>query len=69
MIGTHPDILTAIETGAADRADEILGTHIAEAGELLYRSWERSRAEEAALLLAAVAVDSAEDQPLSVPVE
>jgi len=69
VIGTHPDILTAIETGAADRAHEILGTHIAEAGEQLYRSWARSQAEDAALLLAAVAVDSAEEQPLPVPVE
>ena len=69
VIGTHPDILAAIETGQADRAHEILGTHIAEAGEQLYRSWERSRAEEAALAAATADIDSAELQPLPVPVE
>lgn len=42
VIGTHPDILTAIEAGDADRACDILGTHITEAGQHLLRSWARS---------------------------
>lgn len=47
VIGTHPDILAAIEAGEADRASAILATHIDEAGEQLYRSWARSQAEAA----------------------
>jgi hypothetical protein len=46
VIGTHPDILAALEAHDAERASTILDTHIAEAGDLLYRSW--AAAEEAA---------------------
>lgn len=49
VIGTHPNILAAIEAGEAEQAANILGLHITEAGELLYNSWVRARAEAAAL--------------------
>ena len=39
VIGTHPDILAALEAHDAERASIILDSHIAEAGDLLYRSW------------------------------
>lgn len=45
VIGTHPDILAAIEAGEAELAAEILGTHIAEAGAHLYDSWTTSQAD------------------------
>jgi len=45
VIGTHPDILAAIEVGDAERACAILGTHIVEAGEHLSRSWAVTRTE------------------------
>jgi DNA-binding GntR family transcriptional regulator len=43
IIGTHPDILAAIEAGDAELAAEILGRHIAEAGQHLYDSWQHSQ--------------------------
>lgn len=46
VIGTHPDILAAIEAGDADRTCEILGLHIVEAGEQLLRSWAHLQAED-----------------------
>lgn len=52
VIGTHPDILAALEAGEAERAGVILAAHIDEAGDQLYRSWARSQAEEAALAAA-----------------
>ncbi|GAB4431472.1 MAG: GntR family transcriptional regulator [Chloroflexi bacterium OHK40] len=52
VIGTHPDIVAAIEAGEADRAATILATHIDEAGEHLYRSWARSQSEEDGALAA-----------------
>jgi GntR family transcriptional regulator, gluconate operon transcriptional repressor len=45
VIGTHPNILAAIEAGDADLASAILGVHIAEAGEQLLSSWARLQAE------------------------
>lgn len=59
VIGTHPDILTAIKAGEAAQAAAILGTHITEAGEHLYHSWTTSQADEAALALTAAAAPSA----------
>lgn len=47
VIGTHPDILAALEAGEADRASAILAAHIDEAGEHLYRLWANAQAEEA----------------------
>jgi DNA-binding GntR family transcriptional regulator len=48
VIGTHPDILAAIEAGEVERASDILGTHIAEAGQHLLQSWARLQADQAA---------------------
>jgi DNA-binding GntR family transcriptional regulator len=48
VIGTHPDILAALEAGDAERAGAILDVHIAEAGEHLLRSWAQAQADEAA---------------------
>ncbi len=48
VIGTHPDILAAIEVGDAEQAGTILDAHIAEAGEYLIRSWAQAQADEAA---------------------
>jgi len=45
IIGTHPDILAAIEARDADRACTILGIHIAEAGQHLLASWAQLQAE------------------------
>lgn len=39
IVGTHPDILEAIEAKDADRAAELLDGHIREAGEAIYQSW------------------------------
>lgn len=49
VIGTHPDILAAVEAGNAELAAEILGLHITEAGEHLHCSWVQVQKEEAAL--------------------
>lgn len=53
VIGTHPDILAALEAHDAERASSIMDRHIAEAGDLLHRSWmaaiETSAAEPTAL--------------------
>jgi DNA-binding GntR family transcriptional regulator len=56
VIGTHPDILAAIEEGDAERACAILGTHIVEAGEHLSRSWAVTRTESEASPEAELAV-------------
>ena len=45
IIGTHPDILAAIEARDADRACTILGLHSAEAGQHLLNSWAQLQAE------------------------
>ncbi|MBC8077677.1 MAG: GntR family transcriptional regulator [Chloroflexales bacterium] len=39
IVGTHPDILAALEARDADRADELLSVHIQEAGEQLIKVW------------------------------
>lgn len=41
VIGTHPDILAAIEAHDGEQAGHIIEAHIREAGELLYQSWSR----------------------------
>lgn len=64
VIGTHPDILAAIEAGEAERASAILGIHIAEAGDQLLRSWARHQAEEAASPADIVAEVSPTESPL-----
>lgn len=67
IIGTHPDILAAIEAGEAELAASILGTHITEAGEQLYVSWVRSQAELAPdALVEAPAVAEAPQEPVLV---
>jgi len=48
VIGTHPHILAALEAHDAERASSILDTHIAEAGDLLYRSWAAAAEAKAA---------------------
>lgn len=48
VIGTHPDILAALEAGDAEHAATILDAHIAEAGDHLLRSWAQAQADEAA---------------------
>jgi DNA-binding GntR family transcriptional regulator len=65
VIGTHPDILAAIEAGQADLASEILGAHIAEAGEQLLSSWARLQAEAAA----APSAEGREESPVPAQVE
>jgi DNA-binding GntR family transcriptional regulator len=45
IIGTHPDILAAIEASNAELAATILDAHIAEAGEHLLRSWVQAQAD------------------------
>lgn len=67
VIGTHPDILAAIEAGEADLASHILGIHIAEAGEQLLRSWARMQTEEAALSALAAAGAGPADVPAALP--
>lgn len=42
IVGTHPDILTAIEAKDANRAADLLDKHIREAGEAIYSSWMAS---------------------------
>lgn len=64
VIGTHPDILAAIEAGEADRACAILGEHIAEAGQHLYRSWAHAQDEAAAVAAEPLTIDSAAESPL-----
>lgn len=50
VIGTHPDILAALEAGDAELASTILDAHIAEAGEYLLRSWAQAQTDEAAAI-------------------
>lgn len=69
VIGTHPDILAAIEAGEAERACAILSTHIVEAGEQLYKSWARAQADEAALNTDVPIVEQLAEGPLHTPVE
>jgi DNA-binding GntR family transcriptional regulator len=69
IIGTHPDILAAMEAGEADRASAILGTHIAEAGEHLFRSWARSQADEAGLASEIEVVAQGEPSLAHAPLE
>ncbi len=69
IIGTHPDILAALEAGEAERASDILGTHIAEAGEHLYRSWASSLADEATLATDHQAAERAEESLAHAPLE
>lgn len=45
VIGTHPDILAALEARQAEQASTILGMHIADAGQSLLRSWAHVQAE------------------------
>ncbi|MFV9505680.1 MAG: GntR family transcriptional regulator [Oscillochloridaceae bacterium umkhey_bin13] len=47
VIGTHPDILAALEARQAEQASTILGIHIADAGQSLLRSWAHLQAEAA----------------------
>lgn len=44
IIGTHPDILEAMEARDPERAGALLDAHIQEAGELLLESWQAWRA-------------------------
>jgi DNA-binding GntR family transcriptional regulator len=46
IVGTHPDILAAIEARDVDRASQFLDAHIQEAGELLYRFWSARASAE-----------------------
>jgi DNA-binding GntR family transcriptional regulator len=43
IIGTHPDILEAMEARDQERASALLDAHIQEAGELLLESWQAWR--------------------------
>ena len=45
IIGSHPDILAAMEAHDAERAGQLLDTHIKEAGELLARAWSKALAK------------------------
>jgi len=50
IIGTHPDILVALESNDAERASRLLDQHIKEAGELLQRVWSEQLLPPAAEL-------------------
>jgi len=39
IVGNHPDLVAAIEAQDADRAAQLLDTHIREAGEKVYAAW------------------------------
>jgi DNA-binding GntR family transcriptional regulator len=41
IIGSHPDILIALESKDAERASQLLDQHIKEAGELLCHAWSK----------------------------
>lgn len=69
VIGTHPDILAAIEAGEAERACAILSAHIAEAGEQLYQSWACSQTDLAAGEADPQTVERFAERPVPAPVE
>lgn len=69
VIGTHPDILAAIEVGEADKASDILGMHIAEAGQHLLRSWAYSQADAAGEDGVPLVVALPDESPLPAPIE
>ncbi len=46
VIGTHPDIVDALEAGDGERASQLLDSHIKEAGDLLHGLWDEVQAVE-----------------------
>lgn len=42
IVGTHPDILAAIEAKDADLASQLLDNHVREAGKTIHDSWQAS---------------------------
>lgn len=70
IVGTHPDILAALETGDAALASRLLDAHIKEAGDLLQASWLASGelgADELRLLHPEAALDALTARPPAQP--